>query len=109
MNRSCGEKHTYRMFLVAIFLDVFFLGGGGGVSDKYTQRIFMVCLVSQNVSAGGKIHSDVTLKVFACPLVFELVCKKTSKFALDNQVAISKQMHKNCSIMCMLPDVFLHH
>ena len=28
MNRSCGEKHTYLMFLITIFLNVFFFGGG---------------------------------------------------------------------------------
>jgi hypothetical protein len=39
-------KHTYRMFLIEIFLHVFFFGGGG--SDKYTQRNFMVCLVSKH-------------------------------------------------------------
>jgi len=56
----------------------------GGVSDKYTQRIFMVCLVSQNMSVGGLIHSYVILKVLGCPCVFKLVCRKMSKFALEN-------------------------
>jgi hypothetical protein len=93
------------MFLIAIFLDVFFWG----FSDNYTQRIFMVCLASQNMSVGGLIHSDVILKVLACPLVFKIVCKKASKFAPKNQVAISKQRHKICGILCTLPALLLHH
>jgi hypothetical protein len=60
-----------------------FFGGEGGSSDKYRQRIFMVCLVSQNMSVGGLIHSDVILKVLACPLVFMLVCKKHQSLHLE--------------------------
>ena len=44
----------------------------------------MVCLVSQNMSVGGLILSDVILEVLVCPLVFKLFCKNASKFALEN-------------------------
>jgi hypothetical protein len=96
------------MFLTVIFLD-FFGRGWGWVSDNYTQGIFVLCLVSQNMSAGGLVHPGVLLKVLACQLVFEFVYKKASKFVLENQDAISKQIHQNCSIMCTLPDMFVIH
>jgi len=60
----------------------------------------MVCLVSQKVRVGGLIHSDVVLKFLACPLFFKLVYKKESKFVLENQVAVSKQIHQNVYIAC---------
>jgi len=95
------------MFPLSGFFHVFFFGGGG--SAKHTQRIFMICLVSHNMSFGGLIHSDVILKVLACPLVLKLVCKKASKFALENQLAVSKQIHQNCSVMCALLNVSVYH
>ena len=61
----CTVKQIWNICSRLQFFCMFFLGG---FSDKHSQRIFMACLVSQNMSVGGLIHSDVILKVLACPL-----------------------------------------